>query len=139
MQENAKLVQDVYEAFGRGDIAFIMERLDEHVEWICYGPSSVPFTGTFKGRANVIKFFEALGTTQTNPKLTIDETHIAGNEVISLGSYSGMVAATKKTFDSKIAHFFTVKNGKIVRFLDFIDTAHAVEAYTPPAAVGSAA
>ena len=138
MADNAKFVHDLYAAFGRGDIGFIMGALDDHVEWICYGPPSVPFAGTFTGPANVAKFFEALGTTQTNQNLKIEETHVSGDQVISIGSYSGTVTATGKAFDSKVAHVFTVRNGKIVRFLDFIDTAHAVEAYSATVA-GAAA
>ncbi|HVY92754.1 MAG TPA: nuclear transport factor 2 family protein [Bryobacteraceae bacterium] len=83
------------------------------------------------GRSGVAKFFEVLGTTQSAQTLRIEETYAAGDQVISIGRYSCIVNGTGKTIDSAVAHIFTVKNGQVVRLLDFIDTALAVEAYTP--------
>jgi ketosteroid isomerase-like protein len=39
------------------------------------------------------------------------------------------VKATGKKVDSRGFHLFTVKNGKVTRFLEIFDSAAAVEAY----------
>ncbi len=130
MTDNKTLIHNLYDAFGRGDLASILATMAPDVDWQCNGPASVPFCGTFRGPANVAKFFEALGTTQTGQKLTIEETFAEGDQVISIGRYSCVVTATNKPIDTKVAHVFAIRDGKIVRFLDFIDTAQVAEAYS---------
>jgi len=41
-----------------------------------------------------------------------------------------LVKETGKWVDGPIAHVFTVRGGKITRFLDFIDTAQTADAYS---------
>jgi hypothetical protein len=50
-QENTRLVQSVYEAFGRGDLAALAEVMADDIEWVDPGdPDDNPNAGTFKGR-----------------------------------------------------------------------------------------
>jgi ketosteroid isomerase-like protein len=128
------LIETVYAAFGRGDIAAIMDSLSDDVVFIAEGPALVPFTGVRKGKAAVLGFFEALGTTQTNQQLTTEGIAAQGDSVTTWGRYSGVVTATGKSFDSGVAHVFTIRNGKIVQFQDYMDTAAMVDAYTAAAA-----
>jgi hypothetical protein len=129
MADNKVLVHGIYDAFGRGDIGALLGALADDIEWICEGPAHVPFCGTFRGPAGVGKFFEALGTTQSEHKLTIDATYADGDTVISTGRFAAKVNATGKRFDFRFVHVFTLKDGKVVKLLDHIDTAAAVEAY----------
>lgn len=129
-QANTELVQKLYAAFGRGDVQTILDHLSPDVEWIAEGPSSLPFTGRRKGPAQVLGFFEALGGTQTGQKLTIDRFVAQGDVVATYGRYAGTVNATGKQFDGPLAHFFTIRGGKVTEFIDIIDTAGGVEAYS---------
>jgi hypothetical protein len=52
-----------------------------------------------------------------------------GDQVAGLGRYAATVTATGKSFDSALAHFFTVRGGKISRFVDVADTAVMADAY----------
>jgi hypothetical protein len=65
-------VQQMYGAFGRGDIPAILEALADDVEWEYNAfPNPVPWLQLRKGRAEVAKFFEALAAvqfTQFEPK-----------------------------------------------------------------------
>ncbi len=58
---NAEAVQQMYEAFGRGDVASILEHLAEEVEWEYGGIQEVPWLQPLHGRAEVPRFFEAPG------------------------------------------------------------------------------
>jgi ketosteroid isomerase-like protein len=129
MTNNLTLIHSLYDAFGRGDVAFILGKLSDDAELICEGPDAVPFCGTFRGRAGVAGFFHTLGTTQTEQRMAIDEIFEAGDKVVVVGSYGCTVTATNKEIDSKVVHIFTIQDGKVVRLLDFIDTHHAVQAY----------
>ena len=128
-QNNTALIQDLYAAFGRGDIPAILSRLADDVEWTTEGPSAIPYAGKLTGPAKVRGFFEALGGTQDNMKLTTESYIAQGDKVATTGRYSGVVKATGKRFDCAVAHIFTIRDGKVIRFLDFMDTAHMADAY----------
>jgi len=138
MSENADFIHRLYAAFSRGDIATILASLTPDVDWVCEGPASVPFCGKFRGPEQVSKFFEALATTQSEQNLTIEETYDAGAQVFTINRYSCVVNASGKKVDARGVHVFTVKNGKVTRFLEIFDSAAAVEAYkAAPAGVAA--
>jgi ketosteroid isomerase-like protein len=128
-QTNTALIRDLYAAFGRGEIQTILNSLSPDVEWKLEGPAIIPFAGRRIGPEQVAGFFEALASTQTEQKLTIDEYIAAGDHVVTIGRYAALVPATGKRMDGAIAHVFTIKNGKVTRFLDFGDTAEMARAY----------
>jgi ketosteroid isomerase-like protein len=49
--------------------------------------------------------------------------------VATLGRYSCVVKETGKSVDCAVAHFFTIRDGKIAQFFDFLDTAQFAAAY----------
>ncbi|MGE0449300.1 MAG: nuclear transport factor 2 family protein [Vicinamibacterales bacterium] len=59
---NVGTVQRIYECFGRGDVAGVLDQLADDVEWE-YGVNStdVPWLQPRRGRADVANFFQALG------------------------------------------------------------------------------
>ena len=61
--QNVDVVQQGYEAFGRGDIPAVLELLTDDVEWTEQGPSVIPFAGTFRGREGIAEFFTLLDET----------------------------------------------------------------------------
>lgn len=57
---NIETVQQVYAAFGRGDIPGILRHLAPDVDWECVGEhTDVPWLAPRRGRADVSHFFEA--------------------------------------------------------------------------------
>ena len=78
---NVQTVQNIYAAFGRGDIPAILAHLAENIEWE-YGMSNagVPWLQPRKGRAEVPKFFQSLGALdfrQFEPKTLLEGRDIA--------------------------------------------------------------
>lgn len=49
--------------------------------------------------------------------------HDAGDSVIVEARYSGMYKATGKRLDAQVCHVWDVKNGKLTRFQQYLDTA----------------
>jgi ketosteroid isomerase-like protein len=62
-QENIRLVQNAYAAFGRGDIKAVLDVLDANVDWqsAVGAGAHVPTTGLRLGQAQVEQFFAQLG------------------------------------------------------------------------------
>jgi ketosteroid isomerase-like protein len=46
-----------------------------------------------------------------------------GDKVITLGHYTAKVKATGRRFDSDFVMVFTLRNGKLTHFQEFLDTA----------------
>jgi ketosteroid isomerase-like protein len=58
---NVDTVKAMYEAFGRGDIPAIVEKLDDNVEWDTeVAVDGVPWLAPRRGKANIPAFFESL-------------------------------------------------------------------------------
>jgi uncharacterized protein len=55
-----KTIQDLYAAFGRGDVDFIVSKLADDVRWVSHFESIVPWSGDFSGKERIPKFFEAI-------------------------------------------------------------------------------
>jgi len=127
--QNAALVQALYDAFAKGDVAFILSRLANDVEWTVEGPSAIPYAGKRKGPGEVVKFFEALGTGETGQKLTMMPPVAQGDVVACAGRYRATVKATGKTYEAAVAHFFTVSGGKVTHLVEIMDTVPIAAAY----------
>ena len=56
---NIDTVKQIYEAFGRGDIPAIIDKLDPNVEWdVEVSTPGVPWLQPRRGAANIPAFFE---------------------------------------------------------------------------------
>jgi uncharacterized protein len=129
--ENKKLVESLYDAFARGDLQYILERVTDDVEWVNEGPKSIPYAGKFSGRAGAQRFFEALSSVEGG-KVTAQEFIVVDDQVVGLGRFTGTVKATGKKIDTALAHVFTIRGGKVSRWLGYGDTARVAEAFSAP-------
>src|SRR5437879_6524737 len=124
-------VEGLYAAFSRRDTGYILNQLTDDVEWVVFGPPSVPFTGAYYGREAVGRVLSMILNTQNNHRVAITEILTAGKSVVATVRYSGRVAATSRGFDTSAVHMFTFRNGKVASFRDYFDTAQLAAAYTP--------
>ena len=123
-QENIGLVQKGYDAFGRGDINGLLSLLDANVEWTSPGASDLPTAGTRRGLAQVGEFFKTVGEIFEFESFE-PQTFIAdGDRVVVLGVDQIKVkGGSGKQLKESWCHVFTIRNGKISAFQEYIDTA----------------
>lgn len=136
-QQNTALVRTLYDAFARGDVETILDNLTGDVEWIQDGPTVIPYAGKKTGPTQVRQFFDALGGTQDNMKLTIDHFIAQGDQVATLGRYAATVKATGQKFDVRVGQFFTIRDGKVSRWIGTGDATDVVAAYSSSSAAGA--
>lgn len=117
------VVQEAYQAFGRGDIPAILALLADEVEWKIVGSSGIPYEGLRRNAAEVAKFFEQVAQTDEILLFEPREFIEAGEHVVVLGFERGTARAEGNTFESEWVHVFTVRNGKVTRWRGFYDTA----------------
>lgn len=59
-QENVAAIGAIYEAFGRGDIPYIIDKLTDEVRWVSRFEPIVPRGGDYSGKTKVPAFFQAI-------------------------------------------------------------------------------
>jgi ketosteroid isomerase-like protein len=128
-QENVQVVQGIYAAFGRGDMAAFLDALTDDVEWVIPGPSDLPFVGTFRGKAGVQEW---LGKTMDNMQFRVFEPRefiAQGDKVVVLVHAEITLSRTGRDFVSSDAHVWTLRAGKVARQQSYEDTAAVADAY----------
>ncbi len=123
------VVQMLYEAFGRGDLPTILNHLAEDVTWIYLGPAEIPFGGTRHGKEQVAQFFAAIAGSLEVQDFGIDRFVVQGDMVVALGHEQMRVKATGRTYKTDWVHVFTLRDGKVVEFREFADSAAVAEAF----------
>jgi ketosteroid isomerase-like protein len=127
MTGNVHTVKDIYAAFGRGDIPAILAQLAVDVVWEFEGPSSISFTGIRHGVPDASGFFTGIDREHTEPHLEIQSVIGSGDEVAAFGRYSATMKNTGKRVTSPLAHYWKFRDGKVARYVNYIDTAAFVE------------
>jgi len=127
---NVTLVQGLYAAFGRGDVAAIVAALDANVDWTVNGQQSdYPVLGNWKTPAGVQDFFRLVAEYEVFSEFSPRDFYAVDDKVFVLGRYAGKIKNTGKPFASNWVHIFTIRNGKVLSFLEFNDTHQFVSAY----------
>jgi len=122
MSKNIETIRGLYAAFAKGDIPAVLGAMDPQVEWM--EAEGFPYAGTYVGPDAVLQgVFMRLGTEWDGYQAAADEVLDVGDTVVGLGHYSGRYKATGKEFRAPFAHVFRLRDGKIVKFQQYTDTA----------------
>jgi ketosteroid isomerase-like protein len=138
---NIATVQEIYAAFGRGDIPAILDRLSDDVCWdhLPDGGGAqrhdVPWLRERTGPEDVAGFFEALGALEFHvfaPTVILGD----GDTVVALIDEDVTVKATGERFRDATAHVWSFgPDGRVIAFRHLTDTVKHVEAYAARALV----
>ncbi|HYG75164.1 MAG TPA: nuclear transport factor 2 family protein [Planctomycetota bacterium] len=124
---NVEVVQKMYEAFGRSDRVTILDLLDPNVEWV--QNDGFPGGGRHFGAEAVLNnVFAKLKREWDVWQAPVSEWLDAGEIVVAVGEYRGTYKATGRSMKAAFAGLYRVRNGRIVQFRQFTDTARIVEA-----------
>jgi hypothetical protein len=128
-EKNLRIVQDMYAAFGRGDMNFVLEQIDDDCDgWgvVSGTQTAVPWHGDLKqrGKAGAIRFFEALASSVDHKQFEQRDFAAYGEHVYATVRLVQYIRAKDKTLEQpEVVHHFTFKNGKVIRCRVFEDTA----------------
>jgi uncharacterized protein len=123
-------VQGLYEAFARGDLDGVLAGLADDVDWAAEAAStSVPWYGSYRGKGEVPRFFEAIASnvdvTEFTPlSFTSNET-----DVVATVRWAYTVRATGKQAAMYMQHWWRFADGKIVFFRGSEDTEQSARAF----------
>jgi uncharacterized protein len=127
---NIGLIQSLYAAFGRGDVASIVASTTPDVVWGLDGrPQDMPLLRKFNGQAGVQEFFKVLAETHDITSFTPEEFYADADKVFVLGRYSWIMKPSGRAGESEWLHVWTIRNGKISGLRSLNDTALLAEAH----------
>ncbi len=134
MQEaqNTKIVQDAYAAFLRGDIAAVLATFDDDIVWkpVTGASKHVPMAGARHGKAATEEFFRQVGQHLQFSRFEPREFVAQDDRVVALGHYTAK-SSSGGSFDSDFVMVFQLRNGKLVEFQEFLDSAALNAAFEP--------
>jgi ketosteroid isomerase-like protein len=121
IEENVQVVKDFFAAVGRGDKQGLLALVAEDIEWIIPG-EDWPLAGTHRGHnglENVLQKASAeIETTYPKPPEFVAQ----GDRVLVVGVATGKIKATKKTFEDHWVFDITLRDGKVTKIQEYIDT-----------------
>jgi hypothetical protein len=120
-EENSQVVKDFFAAIGSGDKQRLLSLVAEDIEWIVPG-EDWPLAGTHRGHAGLAdvlqKASEEVEMTYPEPPEYVAQ----GNRVMVVGVATGKIKATNKPFKDDWVFAITVRNGKVTKIREYIDT-----------------
>lgn len=123
--------QELFLRFGNADVNGIVALLADDVRIDFYGPATIPYAGRYDGIDQGRRFFETVLSSVDIHVFEAEQFLADGPMVTVTGKLHLTAKATQKDIRSDFAHVITVKDGRWLRFRDFMDTSVAVEAFTP--------
>lgn len=122
--DNITVVSDLYTNFGKGDVPAVLAALDAKVEWNEAEGNALADGNPYIGPDAVLKgVFERVIAAYENFTLNDIKLHNMENEqVLATLRYKGKVKATGKSINAQAAHLWTLKDGKVIAFQQYVDT-----------------
>ena len=123
--DNVSLLKDLYDAFGRGDIPTVLGAMSPDIRWhLAEGNPYMPSGEAWIGPEAVLNnLFIKLGTEWDGFSVHAKSFRGAGDSVIVEARYTGTYKATGKSMDTQVCHIWDVKEGKVTRYQQYMDTA----------------
>jgi ketosteroid isomerase-like protein len=119
---NGEIIRWLYDAFAAGDVPTVLGAMDANIEW--NEAEGFMYGGNYTGPNAILEnVFMKFATEWEGFNVVADKIVDGGDgNVISTGTYSGKYLATGKSMNVPFAHEWEMRDGKIVRFRQFIDT-----------------
>ncbi|MGY1632206.1 nuclear transport factor 2 family protein [Geodermatophilus sp. SYSU D01186] len=119
-----EVVQGMYEAFAQGDVDAVMRALDDGIEW--YEAEGNPWDPghALVGPQQVLEgVFARIPESFEDFRIESRRFLRDGDTVVVEARYrSSRHRTTGKPLDVQVAHIWDVRNGKVVRFQQYVDT-----------------
>lgn len=126
---NRELIKALYDAFAARDADAMMGFLDDEVRWT--EAEGFPYAGTHVGPQAVMdNVWMRMATEWRDWEANLDEIIVEGNRVATTGTYTAIYKTTGKKLRARFAHAFEIRDGKIVRMEQFVDSAKVNEVLT---------
>ena len=119
-----KTIEQIYEAFGRGDVAAILDAVTDDVDWAAETTSvAAPWYGVRHGKDAVAAFFTAFGSAMEIEEFTPASLAANDTDVLAVVRCRARSRSAGKTIAMDLHHYFRFRDGKIAYYRGTEDTA----------------
>ena len=125
MTKPAEIIRSFYDKLKAGDAPGALGLMAHDIEWLTMWHYKVVGRGPERVAEGL---FKPLMAEWSSFALDPSEFIMDGDTVVSLGRFTGVHGVTGKKAEAGYAHVWTVKDGKITRFRQYIDTLTIAEA-----------
>src|ERR1700733_14952369 len=134
-EQSIEFVKGVYGAFAQGDVPAVLDAFADDIEW--FEAEGMPYGGLYRGGEAVAQnVFGPMSEDVDGFAVTPEELIAAASPAAAVVRYTGPGKATGKPLDEPAVHVWEIRDGKLARFRQFIDTVKFAEVV--PAGVASA-
>lgn len=130
--DNTTRVAEIFAAFGRGDIGYILDRTTDDVRFVSHLDARVPWSGEFVGKAEVAGYFQAMGSAVEISDHPVFSLTAQDDRVVARGEVSFRVRQTDRSGSSNWIYLFRLDQGKVASFEQFNDQGLAQAFNTTP-------
>ena len=121
IEKNVEVVKSFLAAIGRRDKQELLALAAEDIEWIIPG-EDWPLAGTHRGHAGLAAVLQKANETVETSFPEPPEFIAQGDRVLVVGFATGRVKATNRTFKDDWVFDVTVRDGKVTKIREYIDT-----------------
>lgn len=123
---NKEIVQSMYNSFASGDVAAVTAAFADDISWT--EADGFPLAGTYVGPQAVVEnVFMRLGEFSENWGVVVERLIGDGDTVVADGKYTWNHKSSGEPCAARMAHIWTLADGKVVSFLQHVDTARVRE------------
>lgn len=120
-EKNVQTVKDFFAAAFGGDREAMLAVVAEDIEWIIPG-EDWPLAGTHRGHAGLTDLLKTESQTMEMSLSEPREFMAQGDRVLVVGFAKGKVRATNKPFEDHWIFAITVRDGKLTKIREYVDT-----------------
>jgi ketosteroid isomerase-like protein len=132
IEKNVQVVKDFFAAIGSGDKQRVLALVTEDIEWIVPGEGWL-LAGAHRGHAGLADVLKK-ASEEIEMKYPKPPEFVAqGDRVLVIGVATGKIKATNKPFKDDWVFDITVRNGKLTKIQEYIDTQALARASEMPA------
>jgi uncharacterized protein len=129
--DNVRVIQEIYEAMGRGDVAEVLARMKEDARWdFNVGASDVPWHVPATGPEEIQRFLggfiDKVTLTAFEPRRFI----ASGDDVVVDVHLAYTIKRTGKVVDVDQLHWWSLAECRVTRLRHFEDTAQVMSAWS---------
>jgi ketosteroid isomerase-like protein len=122
-QDNLSTVGEIYAAVGRGDVAAILDRVTDDVDWAAEASSdAAPWYGDRSGKAGVERFFGDLAGSIDITEFEPHSLAAGGDDVHVLVRWTFRARDTGRQASMQMHHHWRLRDGKVEHFRGSEDT-----------------
>ena len=119
---NKEIIEGLYRSFASGDVPAVIAKFADDISWT--EADGFPLAGTYIGpQAVVDNVFMRLGEFSNDGGVVVSRLVADGDTVIADGKYTWNHKQSGEPCEVRMAHVWTLADGRATNFLQHVDTA----------------